>query len=183
MPEPFASGWLVLIGSGGYILAVVQFFKELLTVKKLRLEIDDLRRKAASTATIIHAPTPDEIERVTRPLTSRRSVGVSIMTGTLIIVASLAALGSTALFGQLRATSSQSGQLAARNEQLREELSRSEERTSELADRFAAAQRRVSEQERLLEEKEKEIVSLRSRVKPTGPGPRSSPSVGPKAKP
>lgn len=66
----------VVVTSGGYILAVVQFFREYKTVQKLELEIAALRAASARNEKLIRIATSDETERYGRRSRALRFDGI-----------------------------------------------------------------------------------------------------------
>jgi hypothetical protein len=93
MPEPIGVVWLILIGSGGYVLAIVQFFKDFLSVRKLELEVQQLRHAANERNAVITRATPEDIERYGRPMASAPSrrgfKGTSVIVAAVAFIATL----------------------------------------------------------------------------------------------
>jgi hypothetical protein len=77
MPEPIATLWVVLVGSGGYVLGVVTFFKDFLNVRKLELEIAKLRSDVEDKNKRVVLATPIDIEKYGRPRESSTRSRVS----------------------------------------------------------------------------------------------------------
>ena len=77
MPESIATLWIVLAGSGGYILAIVTFFKDFLSVRKLELEIARLRSDMEDKGKRVVLASPEEIQKFGRPSESPAKSRVS----------------------------------------------------------------------------------------------------------
>ena len=83
MPEPLSTIWLVVLGAGGYVVLVVQFFKDYLSVRKLELEITQLKKRSTGMSSVIVLATQDEIERYGKRLSEanqkhRRTSGMVV---------------------------------------------------------------------------------------------------------
>ena len=97
MAEPFGTIWLVVVGAGGYVLLVVQFFKDYLSVRKLELEITQLRQQGKDKKSLVVLATPEEIERYGKLLTEaklkqRRTSGI-VLGASLVGVCSVLFVG------------------------------------------------------------------------------------------
>lgn len=79
--------WVIVLGTSGPIAAVVLFATHLLEVKKLQLEIDDLKAQRELRERIVQVATQDEVDRYGRPseALSRRSKAPAALLSVLCI--------------------------------------------------------------------------------------------------
>ena len=97
MPEPISTIWLVILGSGGYVLVVIQFFKDFLGVRKLEIEITELRRTREERERVLVRASAEEVQKYGRPIEARPG---SAKTGS-IVVFGIAILGCSLLATQV----------------------------------------------------------------------------------
>lgn len=155
MPEPFAATWLVLVGAGGYVLAVVQFFKDFLNVRKLELEIAELRHQVRDRERIIQRATPEEIDRYTRPM-ARLTPGPGA-TPFLVVVAAgglLALMSASYFVVELRQAQEAVYAGVAERDAARDEVRLFRQKLESL-------QRELDQAQRLLKKREDELRELK----------------------
>jgi len=140
MPESVNLVWLVLVASGGYAIAVVGFFKDWLSVRKLELEIAALKATVEKNDKIIVLATPEEIERFAPRklrLTDTR-VQVSLLVALFGIAGTLAAVLDN------RANSEMTARLSAGNDAYRKQIAENREQIAALQQRVETAERQTA---------------------------------------
>lgn len=157
MPEPFTTIWLIFIGAGGYVLAVVQFFKDFLNVKKLELEIAELREKVRTRESVVHRATAEEIEKYGRLIERSRyrssaplllmpilGIGIGLVMATAYITGSRDSNELHMALGEIQA---------------------SHARINELESHLVMLEKKLVESERKLKKQEEELDLMRKSLK------------------
>ena len=177
MTDSMTTIWLIIIGSGGYILAVVQFFKAFLNVQKLELEIASLRKAKVESDRLVLRPTPDEIEEFRHPNFSSLRSGQSrnAVIGLVVLAVATPFLVTLLVDNRLAATNKRPSLCAVDHEtkSVRECLDAGERRVHELMrDKFLLNSELDANRERI------ELLKKQEDASPKLQGQRASPNIG-----